>query len=295
MTREDLSKKNLSILDFINLFTEDYCKEYLLKTISSYGTVFCPFCGSENPYDCKKRYRCSQKECRKDFRLKGFTIFKNCNLTLSQLFFIIYQNSLNRKNISSVQYSYNIGVSQKTAWSILNKIRYSYYQDEKKLSGIIEVDEAFVSKLPRGTHPTNWGGISTRKAPIFGLIERGGRVICLEIPNRKRDTIIEIIEKYVEKGSTIYTDGYAGYKILDKIGYKHNFVEHSTREYVRGDVHTNSIEGFWSHFKKSIRNAHHSISNKHIQAYINEAVFKYNNRHLSQMEKFNLILKQCII
>jgi len=167
-----------------------------------------------------------------------------------------------------------------------NKIQHLFLPEKITLSGIIEIDEAFVGK---GKQWSRWGSISTRKAPVIGLIERGGRVVIKAIPDRTRNTILAIIEEYVEAGSTIYTDGWKGYNRLPK-KYKHDFVVHSDRQYADGDVHTNNIENVWGYFKKSIRNAHHHISDKHVQLYLDEASWKFNNRHLSTKERFLMLV-----
>lgn len=287
-------KKDYGIIEFLDLFTEEYCLEYLTNSICVNGILHCPHCGSEKPYKTNRGYKCSDNQCYKRFTVKSYTIMKNSKIKLRDWFFIIFQNSLNKKSLSSVQYGRNHSLTQKSAWYIQHKIRSTYAQDETKLKGIIEVDEAFCSADRKNGYKTWWGGISTRKAPILGLIERRGRVIVKVVPDRRRQTLIPMIQKYVEVGSTVYTDGYAGYRSLKDLGYEHDWVEHTTQQWTNGDVHTNSIEGFWSHFKKSVRNAHHFVSNKHIQSYLDEAVFKYNNRHLSQMERFDLILQNCI-
>lgn len=290
---KQIIKKELSVIEFLSIFdTDEYCENYMKNIVFRSGEIYCFHCGTSNPYKTNRGgYRC--RGCKKDFNIKQATIFNNSKLTWRQIFFLVYLNASNKKNQSSVQYSKHLGITQTSSWKLLNKIRYQYSQDQTKLKGIVEVDEAFVSRNP--THKKhNWGGISTRKEPILGLMERGGRVIAACVPNRKKETVISMINHFVEKGSTIYTDGYAGYRSLIEHGYYHKWVEHSVREYVNGEVHTNSIEGFWSHFKKSVRNAHHNISSKHCQAYLNEAVFKYNNRNLSQMDKFNKILENCI-
>lgn len=288
MTPQELEKQNeLGVIDFLELFNEDFCEIYISMLMFHSETPACPHCGCINPYKTNRGWKC--KSCNKKYTIRFGSVFENSKLPLRSWFFMIYQNSINKKNLSSIQYARNLGITQKSAWMMQNKIRYCLYQTPRKLNGIVEVDEAFVSK---GNKWTRWGGITTRKAPIIGLIERGGFVIIEVIPDRKKSTMIEIIEKYVEKGSTIYTDGYAGYKNIK--GYKHDFVEHSTREYVRGDVHTNTIENVWSTLKKSIRNAHHSVSEKHLQSYLDECAFKLNTRDMSQIEKFNLILYRCL-
>lgn len=201
----------------------------------------------------------------------------------------MYQMSANKKNLSSVQAAKNLGISQKTAYYMLSAIRKCLHQETIKLSGTIEVDEAFISKAD--WH--RWGSRNIRKTPVLGLIERGGKVIAISMENRRRETVIPIIEHYVEKGSTVYTDGFYAYKKLSE-NYTHESVNHSEGEFSRGDITTNRIENFWNFFKRNVKNPHHQISNKNLQYYLNEGVFKFNNRKATQIEKFNLILKNCI-
>lgn len=288
-------KKEYGIIEFLNLFTEDYCREYLLDIVYPNGEIACPHCGSLKVYHCGLksgfRTRCADKHCRRDFNIYEPTIFKNTKLPLRNWFLVIYQMSSNKKNTSSIQTSKDLNIRQATSWFLKTKIRYQLKQDDIMLKGIVEVDEAFVSKSKIFKY---WGGLSTRKAPIIGLIERGGKVVVKKIKDRRKQSLIDPILQHVEIGSTVYTDGWAGYKEIEKHGFNHDFVEHSTRQWVNGNVHTNSIEGFWAFMKRNIRGAHHSVSDKHLQSYIDEAVFKFNNRHLSQMERFDLILKKCV-
>lgn len=290
--------KELSIMDFILKFDEEFCREYLFNKIFPNGKICCAHCGNTKVYKTslkgKTRYRCADPFCRKDFFITSFTIFKNSKINLKDCFFIVHQISSNKKNKSSVQWGKDLGITQKTAWGIRKKIREQLTQDFIKLSGTVEVDEAFISKSKHRYH-NNWGAMSTRKAPIIGLIERQGKVVVKKVPNRTKDTLNNLILRHVEKGSTVYTDAWHGYKDLNKLGFVHDFVNHSAREYVREEVHTNYIENFWSILKRSIRGAHHQVSDKHLQGYIDEVVFKFNHRHLSQMEKFDLILQKCIL
>lgn len=290
--------KPISNIDFINTFTEEYSHQYLLSIKYPDGHVFCTNCGHNKVFVCKSRskrkelssipsFKCSA--CSKKFSTISETLFEGSKIPLHKWMYLVYMNSNIKKNISSVQLSKNIGITQKSTWHAQSKIREIMFQDNLKLSGTIEVDEAFVSK---GNKWTRWGGISTRKEPILGLIQRGGPVVLLTIPDRTKESIIPIIQKYCQEGSTIYTDGYYGYKNL--IGFSHDFVQHNTREYVRGKVHTNNIENIWSQLKKSIRNAHHQISAKHIQQYLNEAAFRFNHRHLSQQQRFDMLINRAV-
>jgi len=292
----------VSQIEFLKRFgSNTECNEYLKKIRWEDG-VICPFCGFTKVYNLKPKlsvndkvyheYKCADyKNCQKKFNVTTGTIFQNSKLPLPEWFFLIYSQAINLKNVSSRQNSRNFDLTQKTMWSIAHKIRSCLKQDENlMLSDIVEVDECFVSK---GNQWTRWGGLSTRKAPILGIVQRGGQVVIKCIEDRTRGTILKLIEKHVEKGTTIYTDGHPSYKKLPDY-YIHDYVEHSTHEYVRGDVHTNTIENVWSLFKKSIRLAHHSVSEKHIQIYCDETAWRYNNRHLSGAEKFNKMIQLCL-
>jgi transposase-like protein len=284
---EEIQKREYSVRDFITTFTEDYCLDYF-KTIRYPEAVYCPACGYEGIYMTNRGYKCAAIDCNKKFNVLTNTIFQNTKLPLHEWFFVIYCNSMNKKNISSVQTSKNTGMTQTSAWVMQSRLRSVMVQDNIKLSGIVEVDEAFISK----GQWHRWGSLYTRKTPVLGLVQRGGLVVLRSMQDRRKETIIPIIQQHVEKNSTIYTDGYQGYRRLDE--YLHDYVEHSYMEFVRGTVHTNTIENVWSFFKRNIRNAHHSISNKHLQSYLDEAAFKFNTRHLTQMERFDQILKRCI-
>jgi len=286
--------QQISILDFYNHFSDEQsCQDYLARMRWGKHPI-CPHCKSSKiPYITKIGYKCSNNKCYKKFTVTVGTIFESSNKPLQLWFYIIFNHAINKKNISSHQLSKNFGTTQTTAWKMSHKLRTTFWQDDSiLLSGTIEVDEAFLSK--GGTKWTRWGGVSTRKAPILGLIERGtGRLIIKEIEDRKRTTILKLINKYVEKGSIIYTDGASLYKTL-KENYTHEFVNHSEREYVRGNVHTNNIEGIWRMLKSNIRHAHHSVSSKHVQLYCNELCYRRNTKHLSATEIFDDILLRCI-
>jgi len=290
-------KKEYGIVEFLETFTDEYCKDYLMNFIFPDGNPCCIFCGNVKVYNLgassNYRFRCAYRDCDKRFNYLSTTIFSNTKCSLRTWFFIIYQISSNKKNKSSIQAGKDLSISQKTAWRLKCIVRNVLKQDLLKLKGVVEIDEAFISKT-KNKYQNNWGAFSTRKAPIIGMMERGGKVFVQKIHNRSEKTLTNIITKHIEKGSTVYTDAWNGYKNLNKIGYDHDYINHSAREYVRGKVHTNSIEGFWSFLKRNIRSAHHQVSDKHLQSYIDEAVFKFNNRHLTQMERFNIILEKCI-
>lgn len=284
--------EDLSLMEFCQLFpTVESCINHIEK-VRWDGVVKCPRCNGTDFYNrttTSPKFKC--KPCRYNFSHTAGTIFDNSKVPLTTWFFLIYSEAVNKKNTSSLQAARNLKLTQKTLWGMQHKIRMALKQPENTiLSGVVEADECFIGK---GNRWTRWGGISTRKTPVFGLVQRGGSVIIKTVEDRKRATLVEIIKQHVAAGSTIYTDGHMSYKNLPP-EYTHDFVEHSTHEYVRGDVHTNTIENVWGFFKKSIRNAHHSISAKHVQIYCDQTAFRFNNRNLNGYEKFNKMMELCM-
>lgn len=286
---KNIAHSEFSIQEFLIIFTDTFSEDYLLKIKCGGDNVFCPYCGVSNSYVTDRGFKCSSAKCGKKFTVRTNTIFEGSKIGIEVWFFIIYMIASNKKNISSRQLSRNFGITQKTAWGLMMKIRQCLTQENLVFSGVVEIDEAFISKAD--WH--KWGFTNVRKTPVIGIYERDSkRVFVHNMENRSKDEIVPIIEKHVEQGSTIYTDGYRAYRNLKN--FTHDFVNHKEREFVRGNVHTNSIENFWGFFKRNVKNIHHSISNKHLQSYLNESVFKFNNRDKTQIELFNLIIKNCI-
>lgn len=285
-------EENLSLIEFYKLFpNEKSCLDHIEKVRWLHG-LYCPFCGyKEKIYNLNtpvSPFKCGRRSCGKKFSHRVGTIFQSSHIPLTIWFYLFYFESINKKNTSSHQMARNLGITQKTMWGMQQLIRKSALQQQNlKLKGVVEVDECFISK---GKWVHNWGAFSTRKAPILGLVERGGKVIIQTIPDRSRDTLLNIILNHVTPGSTIYTDAHPSYQNLSPL-YNHDYVNHSAKEYVRGNIHTNTIENVWSMFKKSIRNAHHHISDKHSQLYCDQTAFRFNNRHLYTYERFNELLR----
>lgn len=283
----------MNLVEFIHNFKEEQtCIDYLIELRWPNGMI-CPFCNSKKtPYKLNDgKFKCANyKLCGQRIKSTTATVFEGTHISLDKWFYIIYQYAINKKSTSSLQVGRDFGISNHTAWSAGHRIR-NVFSDEGlyKLSGVVEVDEVFLSRDKIG----RWGAISTRKQPIIGMIERGGKVIVRCVNDRFEKTLTNLILKYVEPESTIYTDSWLGYKNLDKY-YFHEWVNHKEREYVRGTTHTNNIEGFWAIMKRSIRGAHHTISPKHAQIYCDQITFLFNRRHLTPIERFDEILLRCI-
>jgi transposase-like protein len=172
-----------------------------------------------------------------------------------------------------------LGVHYKTAARMMRLIRRDLMEqdDAMVLNGRVEADETYVGGRRRGA-PRGRPGTGSHKTAVFGAVERGGRVIAVTVPNVRRVTIMPHIIKRVMPASEIFTDELKSYDRLGKSGYRHQRINHSEQVYVSGDVHTNTIEGFWSLVKRGIGGVYHAVSSKHLQGYLNEYAWRYNHR-----------------
>jgi len=235
----------------------------------------------------KKAFKC--KSCGTYIYPLSLTSFRGSSVPISTIFTTVFFTSCVGGSNSAVDAESIIGLSYKTCHRLMMQIRIAMKQDlSTKFNGVVEVDEAFFGG---GSVHYNWSGISTRKKPVIGMLERGtGRVRMFLAEDRKASTIEKLIYANIEKGSTIYTDSWVGYEGLSE-HYTHEYVNHSNREYVRGEVHTNGIEGVWGQLKRNIRKAHTKISDKYVQQYIDEACWKKNNSGLKSMQMFDKIIR----
>lgn len=287
-----------SLYDLLGFFTDEHvCEEYL--AFNRWGdSPCCPYCNSDKVNSLKgktRRYKCYG--CRKQFSVRVGTIFHNSKLPLRKWYIAIYQACCTPKGISSHQLGRDLNISQESAWFMLHRIRETFTQSERKLKKRkVEIDETLFGGLEKHKHkdkktPNNQGRSTKTKAGILGIIERGEnkQVYAIHVPRLDGNTILPIIGSKVAKGSTIYTDEYRPYRKL-RVNYKHKYVNHSKKIYVNGDAHTNTIEGFWSQLKKNLTGTYHSISKYHLQRYINEVVFKYNNKE----NRFSTVLQKAM-
>lgn len=275
----------VNLIQFQEQFaTEQVCVNYLEKARWSDEPV-CPHCGVFGAYRFSNGRVFKCKTCRKQFTVRVGTIFEDSHLPLKKWFLAIYLLTSLKKGLSSIQLAKYLGVTQKTAWFILQRIRYAVNTDEFKapLKNVVEGDETYYGGAKRGSQR---GRGAENKSPIFGLIERQGKVICKAVENVKTKTVMPLIRKYVEVGTSMMTDEYGIYNTLEKNGYKHETVNHGHKEYVRGDAHTNTIEGYWSHLKKGLDAIYIHVSKKHLQKYCDEYAYRYNSRDIDDFKRF---------
>ena len=260
--------------------TEETCREYLEKLRWPSG-VACPRCGDMSVSEITTRDQFDCNGCRYRFSVTSGTIFDNTKLPLRKWFVAMYLMIESKKGISANQMKRTLGVSYKTAWHLCHRIREAMTTDRFEgptLFGIIEVDETFVGGRQRGKGRGPYS--TTNKSIVVGAVQRDGRVRLERIPNTKRATLDDFIKRTVtDEALAIYTDEFPAYRGLgDRMGIEHDTVQHNLDEWVVGDVHTNSVEGMWSLFKRSVMGAFHKISVKHMDRYLEELEWRFNNR-----------------
>ena len=288
----DLSDFN-SLFDLVQIFSsEEKCIEYL-ESIRWKDGVISPFDPTSKVYKCSKGYWC--KNTNKVFNVKTRTIFENTKISLQKWFMAIWLITSHKKGISSIQLSKDIHVTQKTSWFMLQRIRNCFEcENQHNLSNEVEIDETYIGGRERNKKQSNeksgtQGRSIKTKVPVIGMIERKGKLVSHIIENAKSVTLTSAIVNKVDKTATIYTDEWKGYYTIDKL-YNHLFVKHKENEFVNGNVSTNTIEGFWGLLKRGILGIYHKISKKHLQMYIDEFVFRYNTRKISEIKRFEFLI-----
>ncbi len=284
-----------SILDLLKAFpTEQECINHL-EQLRWNGNVVSPFDADSKVYKCAgNKYKC--KNTGKYFNVKTDTIFDDTKVPLQKWFLALYVFSSHKKGISSHQLAKDISVTQKTAWFMLHRLRYAFDHPAFKsaLGEVVEIDETFVggeaiNKHSKKKNKNEKGNTIHEKAPVLGMLERGGNVIAFVVPSVKSRVIVPLIIENVIPTAIIMTDEYRGYNIL-KRRFTHKKVNHSAKEFVSGMCHTNGIENFWSHLQRGVVGIYHWVSTPHLQSYVDEFSLRYNTRKHTTSSRFNLIL-----
>ena len=282
-----------SLIAVINHFnSEKVCKEALAE--ARWGDdVVCPHC---KQHHCSRRadgrFRCNY--CKHNFSCTVGTIFQNSNIPLQKWFIAMYLISSHKKGVSSHQIARDCEVCQKTAWFMLQKIRTLFAQnDAVALKGEVEMDEMYLGGRETNKHESKrtegTQGRSTKtKTPIFGMVEREeGRAIVIKVEDTKAKTLMPIIKQFVKDNAHVFTDELVSYQGLSKEGYIHKVIQHGLKMYSNGNgITTNSIEGFWGHFKRMIFGIYHFVSKTYLQRYIDEAVYRWNTRKADESVRF---------
>lgn len=284
-----------SILDLINTFPDEQTCIDHLEMLRWNGTVVSPFDPESKVYDCKgNRYKC--KNTGKYFNAKTATLFDNTKIKLQKWFIAIYLITCHSKGISSVQLAKDLGVTQKTAWFMLHRIRNCFGISDDQLNGEVEVDETYIGGKLKNKHKSDVKRIKSEtgrkdnKAVVVGFMQRSGEVRAIKTTDAKKDTVLPVLQENVEKGTITYTDESNIYYTLKALGFDHKVIKHRKGEYVLDQIHINTLEGFWSLVKRGFYGIYHYVSKKHMQKYLNSYAFRYNYRESSISEQFNTML-----
>lgn len=271
----------------------DNVQDFMIAIRWPDGKVVCPRCGSDNVsyLENARVYKCYGKHAKAKFSLKVGTIFEDSALGLDKWLVAIWLIANCKDGISSYELHRALGITQKSAWFVLHRIRTAMQNGTfEKLTGTVEADETFVGGNALNMHKSKRdrfkmkGGVRDHKTAVLGMVERKGRVRARVVEGTRMRHLLPVVKENVEAESNLMTDGHTAYELLAN-EYKHEVINHVV-EYVRGNVHTNSIENFWSLLKRTIKGTYVSVAPEHLQKYIEEETFRFNERKGNDLTRF---------
>ncbi len=303
--RADSSESTFSLMEFMQEFPDDAaCLEWLWRNryAEDGSHAECPKCQKVRKFHkVKERPAWDCDSCGYHLHPLAGTIFHKSSTSLHLWFFAIHLMTSTRCGVSAKQLERELGVTYKTAWRMFTLIRNKLMaQDDDPLTGSVEVDETSVDGKPRKHHRLSQDPLARHKAmklaersraTVFAAVERGGRVKATVLPSRRGPGLQAQAIEWIEPTSIVYTDEWPAYNSMHKHFASHSRVRHAAGEYVLGDAHTNTIEGFFGHLKPSIRGTYRKVSHKWLQGYLNEFCFRYNERASEQAMFKTLLLK----
>ncbi len=267
-------KQDINLINLIEKYQNEDDSRTYLEGLRWPDGITCPHCGSKSISRVQKYHALDCNSCRCRFSATAGTIFQDTHLPLWKWFTAMYLMIESKKGISANQMKRTLGVSYKTAWYLCHRIRAAMNESATEpLTGTIEVNETYVGGKTEGMGH----GYKGNKALVVGAIERGGDTTLGVIAHADRETLHKFIHQHAAPDN-VYTDDLPAYKGIANEAVNHETVNHSADEWVRGDVHTNSVENIWSLLKRSIVGSYHQVSKKHLDAYLDELEWRFNNR-----------------
>jgi len=281
--------------DFPN---DDACLEHVKEQRWPNGVTFCEKCQLDRKHHRvtgRTAYACDH--CGNHIYPLAGTIFEKSSTSLRLWFYAMYQMGSTRCGISAKQIQRETGVTYKTAWRMFKQIRSLLSEGDVQLEGSsVEMDETYFGGKRKGYRGRPGSG-DKKKSPIVGIAERRGgqgRVIAKATKSVNADTLTGMVKEYVLPESTIFTDDFSGYDRLKSHGFTHHRINHSAKVWVMGDIHTNTIEGFWSLVKRGIGGVYHQVSQKYLQSYLDEYTYRYNRRDRGNLIFTSILKRACL-
>ena len=284
-----LKKVTIPYVEFVKKFSTEHKARKYFENLRWTEGVVCPFCGCNHVYDQvrdgkKGYYRCSK--CGETFTVRTGTVFERSHVPLAKWLYAFYKVITSRKGLSSIQLALDIGVTQKTAWFMLQRVRFAcggnVVDADKLLKGIVEADAAYFGGKEKSKH--EWkklhrGRGAVGKVAVLGAKERGGKVSAKVILDTGKEAVHEVLKSMIDKDATLMTDEHKSY---EGVPFKeHKVVHHALKEFVNEMAYTNGIESVWSVLKRGWVGVYHHFSPKHLQLYVNEFCFRFNEGNCS--------------